>query len=568
MKHIRLRVALLLAFATLFLITYAADSDSIMNYRFPLDVTMSLSGNYGELRTNHFHGGIDYRVGGVVGAHIFAAEDGYISRISISPSGYGKAIYITHPNGELSVYGHLENFAPIIKEYILERQYSSESFNQDITFNPDDFVVEKGDLIGYAGNTGNSGGPHLHFEIRDASNQTMDIIERDIINVKGESSVKLNNVVFYGLNKHKGVYRSAYVAQSVSRKGVINVPDEFYVAIDAVGRLEGTYAKLAIKEYNVFLDDNLIFEFNVGEIPFSLNRYINSITEPRQRVMKKRHLVRTFIEEGNLLKDRIYADNNGIIEITDTLRHKVRVEVSDYAGKKDVATFFVKRDSLLTKELFEKDSIGGYFTPWFLPNFHEFNGLQIDVPQAALYSSIYLDADTLLQRVSPFAPVWRVGNPLISMHKYVNIIMDCSVPAGVDHTKITLAKIGEKGELSYVGGNYNPSLGQIEGRIYSFGDYTVVMDTIPPTITPSFKNNSVLKKNIISFTVEDDLSGIKKYRVEIDGKWVLAEYDLKNNKINVPLLDSRIERGGGHKIEVFTIDMLYNEAILTSNFIW
>jgi murein DD-endopeptidase MepM/ murein hydrolase activator NlpD len=139
---------------------------SSVKFRYPLDVQMSLSGDYGELRGNHFHGGIDFRVGGVSGAPIYATERGYISRITVSPTGYGNALYITHPNGYVSVYGHLQKYADEIQKFVVAKQYENESFRIELDFTPEQFPVEKGELVAYAGNTGSSGGPHLHFEIR------------------------------------------------------------------------------------------------------------------------------------------------------------------------------------------------------------------------------------------------------------------------------------------------------------------------------------------------------------------------------------------------------------------
>ena len=160
-------VAALSVFQSFAQSTQVAQNSQEVKFRYPLDVTMSLSGNYGELRSNHFHGGIDFRVGGVVGAPIYATEQGYISRITVSPSGYGNAIYITHPNGYMSVYGHMHCFADEIAGFVREKQYETESFRQDISLTPEQFPVKKGQFIGKAGNTGSSGGPHLHFEIRE-----------------------------------------------------------------------------------------------------------------------------------------------------------------------------------------------------------------------------------------------------------------------------------------------------------------------------------------------------------------------------------------------------------------
>ena len=136
-------------------------------FRSPLDIPMSLSGNFGEIRPNHFHSGLDLRTNSREGLNIYAVADGYVSRIKVSPYGYGKAIYITHPNGYVSVYGHLSAYSGAIAEYIKKAQYEKESFEVELFPAKDEIKVTKGQVIAFSGNTGGSGGPHLHFEIRD-----------------------------------------------------------------------------------------------------------------------------------------------------------------------------------------------------------------------------------------------------------------------------------------------------------------------------------------------------------------------------------------------------------------
>ena len=233
-----------------------------MDFRYPLDVAMSLSGNYGELRSNHFHGGIDFRVGGVVGAPIYATESGYVSRITIGPSGYGNALYITHPNGYVTVYGHMHCFADEIAAFVREKQYEKESFRQDISLTPEQFPVKKGQFIGKAGNTGSSGGPHLHFEIRDENNTNTNAFARGYLNIPDNLPPIFNNILFYGFEHKDGVPESYYIG--MPSNGAIRLPEHSYICIDAVDKQQGTNAKLAVNEYKVFLDDDLIYHFTLG----------------------------------------------------------------------------------------------------------------------------------------------------------------------------------------------------------------------------------------------------------------------------------------------------------------
>ena len=174
------------------------ESADDVKFVYPLKVPMSLSGDYGELRSNHFHGGIDFRIGGVCGAEVMAAADGYVSRISVSGSGYGNGLYITHPNGYVTVYGHLNNFSAAIEKYVKEQQYNKGSFFVDLYPEPDMFPVKQGEYIANGGNTGSSGGPHLHFEIRDTANVQLNVFAHCFIGVKDSSTDKRSEIFWSG----------------------------------------------------------------------------------------------------------------------------------------------------------------------------------------------------------------------------------------------------------------------------------------------------------------------------------------------------------------------------------
>ena len=538
-----------------------------VKYKYPLDVTMSLAGNYGELRPNHFHSGIDYRVGGVIGAPVYAAADGYISRISISPTGYGNALYITHNNGEVSVYGHLDRYVKKIKDFVLQKQYESESFVQDITLTPADFPVKQGEQIANAGNTGSSGGPHLHFEIRDINNMPMDVLNRGLIPIEINAKPIINNVVFYGFNESCGVTRCAYVAQRTAPSGIVSVPSEFYLAIDAVGKIETSWAKLAISEYKVFLDDTLVFHFNLGETPLDYSKYINSLMEYRQYAIKRKLLIKTYVEPGNLLRDKITSFNRGVIKLTDSDIHKVRVDVKDFAENSIAKVYNVKLDKSLDSKLFVQDSVKrDNYMAWYLPGFYSAEGLDVTLPQGALYSSIYFTADTSKTRVTPYAPVWNLYNSVTPIHKGMEVEMECSIPEELIDKSFMGIVSGSR--IYYAGGKYDAAKKRMVATVGSFGSYSVGVDLDEPNITPSFIGNSVINSDYITFIISDNLSGIKSYRVEIDGMWVLAQFDSKTRRLTVPLLDSPIESGTMHSLVIKVVDNVGNEAVLERSFRW
>ncbi len=543
---------------------FAQSHDNEVNFRYPLDLPMSLSGNYGELRSNHFHAGIDFRVGGVVGAPIYATERGYVSRITVGPSGYGNAIYITHPNGYVSVYGHMLCFADDIAKFVREKQYASESFRQDISLGPEQFPVKRGECIGKAGNSGSSGGPHLHFEIRDEKNQCTNAFARGYLSIPDNLPPVFRNVLFYGLEYRGGVPESYYIG--MPKGGSILLPEHSYVCIDAVDRQNGTNARLAVNEYKVWLDNDLIFHFTVGEVPSAMGRDINSLIEYKQKVVRGKTYVKSYVDPSNMLQDRIEAQNNGVITLKDNLRHNIRIEVKDIANNKAVKNYTVRRvDTLYAGKL--QDSLPVNHAAWYFPNSYMTDGLKVYIPQGALYNSINLYADTLKERITPFAPVWSVASDRIPLRKAVSVAVKCEVPDSLI-SKAFLAHVYGDNSLGYAGGKYDPLNREFRANVLSLGKFTVGIDLQEPQIVATLANNKVVRGNTIVFRLKDNLSGIKSYRVEIDGHWVLAEHDAKTRRIIVPLQHARISRGGKHKLVFVAEDNCGNVGKMTRVFTW
>lgn len=532
---------------------------------YPVDYRpMSLSGNYGELRSNHFHSGVDFRVGGVPGAPVLAANDGYISKISVSPTGYGNALYITHSGGYVTVYGHLNGYAANIQKFVRNKQYEKESFALSIELDSTAFPVTKGELVGYAGNTGSSGGAHLHFEVRNSDNIPLSFLERDYIKVTDKVPPMFRRVEFFGQSQVYGVPVNFKIERPSDQNSVIKVPMFFYVAVDAIDKMEGTNAKLAVNRYKVYLDTTLVYDLSIGEVPFEQGRYINSLIEYSQRKTRGRSMIKSYVEPGNMLSHKIKAENNGIMFLPDTLPHKVKIEVFDYKNNRAAKTYTVMRvDSLYAKQLYSRPQ--GSYMAWYLANIYEKDGFKITLPPASLYSSIYFRLDTAAVRVTPFAPVWKIHDSNVPMHTPATVYIKYFGPDSLA-SKALLVSVGANGRLYGAGGSFNN--GYIVGKLYSFGNYTIAVDTESPSVVPDFKNGAVLNRNSISFIIKDALSGIGNYRVEIDGHWVVAEFDAKNSRLRVPLQDARIKKGINHKLKITVTDNKENKKVLVRNFKW
>lgn len=516
--------------------------------------------------------GIDLRVNGVVGEPVSAVDSGYVSRISVSPSGYGNALYITHNDGKISVYGHLHDFIPEIASYVKREQYARESFSINIYPEKNKIKVEKGQRIGRAGNTGSSGGPHLHIEIRDGEEAPENIISRGYIKITDDFSPQIASVAFYSYCDTTGVIETKLIRRvRGSIKEAIELPRQSFIGIEATDRQNGTHAKLAVEEYRVYLDDKEIWSFKNGEFLYSESSYIKAVTDYSLYRKNRVSMLRTFIEPGNILFYKYRTSDRGILSLNDDKVHRLKIEVLDEHGNKNSRSFSVKR-RVSEDHSVDRDTIlnRGLFVPWFKAAYITEKDITLSIPVASLYRSIFF---RLEEKVSPsdlkrpvFSNVWSVHDPETALHRSVNLKIRANLPDSLQN-KALLAAVSQSGGLSSAGGRYKD--GYVSGNIGSFGEYCVTIDTIPPRITPRFKTSSKsISGNILSFTISDDFSGIASYRAEIDGKWVLAEFDQKNRRLSVILDKEVVQRNKEAELVLIVTDNKENSSQFKYRFIW
>jgi hypothetical protein len=551
---------------------------------FPLERYSGLAGNYGELRGGHFHCGLDLKTGGSVGMKVYAAQSGYISRVSITSNGFGNMITISHPGGYQTIYGHLLKFAPAIQEYVRKRQYRTETWQQSIYFGPREFPVKKGDFIAYSGNSGSSGGPHLHFEVRSPQGIPMNLLIGGRGGVKSVAQAKpasdenifirlvkdtvkpvINSILFFG---HANVIGTpySYLIERPRKSNVMLLPKYSYVAIDAVDYIDGNYARLGIYKYQAFLDGTPFFTFTEGHIPYSTGKFISSLLEYSQRYYRGKTYVKSYVEPGNRLKDRIVAKNDGLIVLNDNEFHNVRIVVYDVYGNYSEKSFLVKRDDIIFKRKVPYPP-KGEFMGWVSANSYKTKGLEVSMPLGSLYSSMFFAVDTAKFRNTKYSPLWEIGNPATPIHNYMEVKMSAAVPEKLVN-KAVLAKLEGRGYLCSVGGTYSYAKQLMTAYIGSFGKYCVAVDTKAPSITFKFGDGARIRADFAGIRIGDNLSGVRDYRVEIDGHWVVAEYDEKNATLNVPLKDARIKGGTKHLMRVAVVDMVGNRNAQERKFTW
>lgn len=497
----------------------------------PLDVPMSFSGTYGELRHDHFHSGVDWRVGGKVGDPIHAIKSGYVARVSVSPWGYGNGLYINHPDGTTSVYGHMLEFRADIAARVEEAQYEAESFTVNLAFAPDEFPVRQGDVVGRVGNTGSSAGPHLHMEVRDTETDlSLNYISLGYYHPEDRSSPLFHRVCFYGIDDTPvaGSWRIHNLKTPESVKDTLRLPACSYVAMDVTDRQEGTNAKLAVEEYLVTLDDTLLFDFRVGDMPSDRGRYIKSLIEYGESRSGGRDLVKSRVDPGNLLSDRITSHRDGIIHLDDDAVHSVRLEAIDEHGNRATVRYKVRRD--LSLEAPERDTtLRSLPWLWYTQNSVSDSSMTFFLPPGALYGNINF---TYRQVAGPdpsrgiLSDVWQIGSPDIPLHYPGELEIDAAVPEGLEE-KCYMAHYGK--QLTNAG---------VQVR---FGTYCVALDTIAPTIQFLGRKGEILDGSTIRIRVRDEASGVASTRVEIDGQWYLSMY--KRDVVTIELKEDRIAPG-------------------------
>ena len=519
----------------------------------PLDVPMSFSGNYGELRHDHFHGGLDWRVGGKVGDPVHAIKSGYISRVTVSPWGYGNGLYITHPDGTTSVYGHLLRFSDAVARFVEQAQYDRERFSVDLTFGPEAFPVQQGDIVGLVGNTGSSAGPHLHMEIRDTERDlTLNYLSRGVYRPVDRTSPQFHRVCFYGLDTLPvpGTWRIHNLTNPTAVRDTLRLPQRSYVAFDVTDRQEGTPGKLAVEEYRVSLDDTLLFSFKVGDVSFDEGRYIKSLIEFGESRRGGRDLVKSRVDPNNLLSGKITSRNGGLIVLDDDAVHTVRIDASDGFGNRASVRYRVRRDDGIPFP--ERDTTCNW-TPWlwYVQNVVSDGTMTYFLPAGALYGDINFPwrkvADPDPAR-GVFSDVWQVGSPDIPLQLPGELEIVADIPEDLAD-KAYLANYGDK--LTYTGAQVR------------FGTYCVAVDTMAPSIQFLGSKGNVVNGNTIRIRVQDDASGVADARVEIDGHWYLSM--LRRDIVSLELKEDRIDRGM-HEISIRVTDNCGNESYETREF--
>ncbi len=542
-------------------------------YELPVKIPIFLSGNFAELRPNHFHGGIDIKTQGKIGIPIYASADGYVSRINISASGYGNALYINHPNGTTTVYGHLDRFSKPIEEFIRNIQYQKEQFAIDQTVEAGQLPVTKGEEIAKGGNSGSSAGPHLHYEIR----KTKEEIQMNplLFNIPVKDKIKpaIQTLMVYPVSPDATVngkqtaqrFNLVLVGNSYQLKTnqTIPVSGKIGFGLQSIDLLDGSANKCGIYSMKLSIDEVPVYAFRMDQLAINETKYINSLTDYSLAVRTGTRLYRSWIEPGNQLQIYDSELRNGILDASDGQIHLVKFDISDVQGNSSSLTFSVQTSE--AKGVVQQPK--GELFKYNRDNRIKTDELVFSIPEGALYSDV--DFEFVKKPALPkfYSPTFQLHNSQVALHFACNLRIKASHLPEKLREKAMLAQIDPvSGKISSATGKYEH--GWIEGNIRTLGNYSLTVDTVPPKIVSLiFDEKKALKDaNSLKLKINDNLSGIEKYRGTIDGEWVLFEFDLKNNLLTYTFDKTRFKFNKSHTLILEVTDNKGNSSTYKTNF--
>ena len=533
----------------------------------PLDIPLLLSGNFGELRDNHFHSGLDYKTQQKEGFNVYASAEGFVSRIKISQWGYGKAIYITHPNGYTTVYGHLKSFNPAIEKFIKTIQYQKENYEVEIFPKPEELIIQKGEIIALSGNTGGSSGPHLHFEIRETDNQIP--MNPTLFGLNIEDKVKpiVNSLFAYPLSDEAQVNQLGMPVQiNLKIDSLKNMNSDSVFASGKIGFAINTYDQQSgdtnlngIYSLNLKVDGKKIFNYKFDKFSFDESKFINLLIDYEYYKTKFSRLQRCYIMPQNKLSiyDKTLLDK-GVIDVQDGKSYKVEISILDFEGNETIVNIplFGKKSTIA---LPKSKPISNYQIIPKESQLITLDGVIILFPRYTFYEETHLNitqnADGSVQ----------IHEDIIPLTKNYTITFDLSKLDSESQKHSYVAKIGKKGSLTYVSSELRDK--KLIGKASTLGRYIVKQDFKSPSIVPeNFKSNQWMSElNLLQVKISDDLSGIKSHKSSIDGKWILMEWNHQTGILTYDFNDLELE-GSKHELKIIVTDKADNTKTFVETF--
>jgi len=498
---------------------------------YPVQAEKGISGDFGEMRPNHFHSGVDFTTEAVEGKKVMATQKGWISRLNVSTSGYGKALYVTHPDGHTSVYGHLSRFSKKLDSIVLEEQYKRKSYHIEVYFPPESIAVEEGEVIAYSGNTGASGGPHLHFEIRNTETQVAvnpmsyfpalfhddipPIIHRILVAPVGREGVVNmgTNYACYAMD-----YKTHSIKESITAWGKIQL------AVDAIDRMNGNSHVFAVPIVKLYVDGKLISSIDIDNIDLRITRHYNGIAYYPEFIRTRRLYLSSY-KKPNCQMD-IYKnldDNNGAILINEERPYSIRYELEDGKGNRSTLKFVIMgKKQEIKNEMGEEEQ----WLDCHKEHLLRIEDFEVSIPAGCLFEDMIFKGYVKNNyEDGALFPHYYIGDGEVPLAKPMELIF--TIPHGIKmpQNKVYIASISKEGKKSYVSNRQRGR--KVYGKVRNFGIYTLCVDTMAPTI----KEVSLSSSNV-SFHFADEGTGVKSFEASLDGEFLLLVPNASNTRAN------------------------------------
>ncbi|MBG7612872.1 M23 family metallopeptidase [Polaribacter sp. BAL334] len=535
-------------------------------FQSPLKIPIVLSGSFGELRNNHFHSGLDIKTQGKEGLEVLAAGEGYVSRIKLSQFGYGKSIYITHPNGFTTVYAHLSKFAPKIESYVKSIQYKKECYEiEETRFSEDTFPIEKGEIIAFSGDTGGSGGPHLHFEIRDTESEK--IINPLFFNFAIQDTIApiFQSVKVYSLsenshinqqNNHfqlpiKKIAEGEHIADKISAQNLIGF------GVEVIDKMDSTYNKLGIYSLEMQVNGQSMYYHELETFDFAESKFINLHIDYEHFKKYKTRFQKTYLEPANALSTYKNVISFGKINIEKEFNYTINIIAKDFygntsmlkipvVGKDHQADFNKKIDSTAFQVIAK--------------NFNKFNleDVTIAFPKNTFYEDTFLDFKVE-------KGIAKIHNPTIPLDDYFTLTFDVSKYSEEEKKQLYIANLEYPKYPRYLYTRKKDSTFFTTTKY--LGNYSLVSDNQKPTIKLMYIKDGqwISNSETLKVKISDIGSGIDTFRATLNDEWILMEYNHKTGILTYDFSD-KILVGSKHLFKIVVYDNVGNTNELSATF--
>lgn len=519
----------------------------------PLDIPLATSGTFGEIRGSHFHAGMDLKTKGREGLAVRSVSKGAIVRVRVSLSGYGKSVYVQHPNGTTTVYAHLKKLAPPFEKLLKDIQYQRQSYTVQFYPKGDEWQVNTGDLLGYSGNTGGSLGPHLHFEVRDSRTQEpLNPFDYGIETPDNQRPIvqelRIQNTQAAHLPPRQIPLQKINDSLWTATKQYFNGPAGFLIRM--FDRQDMSYNKNGIYKLEMRINGSLMCAMEMDRMDFEDSKKIKEIIDYRNYRNQRQTFLKLF-DPQTVEATFIDYYNAATFSFEEGKSYKIEFKISDWAKNTTYISFFA--DGSAPPKFSDQK-------PNHLPNLdyrYASDRNSIYIPKKAFFTPVYTQfratEDTLF-----------VAQDSIPLRKALTI--DFAFPSSATNSKTyCLARINKKGKLSFIGSSVQEN--RLVSKVNQLGTYVRTQDSIAPEIKPlNFKPQQwVSRYQYLTLTVSDDFSGVQSYEGRINGEWVLFEYEPKNNRLTYDFSD-RTFPDGKHELEFIVRDNCGNTQTYTTEF--